>query len=133
MMGVERRKEVAAAGDRRKLFEELDAKTKATMRDIRKRMRIDGDEEDATLKYNAQAVSLYRMQLKIPMGHPLDGDKAYEDKRKASCDELRANVKKLRRRHRRTSTMECGPKRTSPRRSIAALYADAIGDMDDES
>ncbi|KAL5352470.1 hypothetical protein ACLOAV_002418 [Pseudogymnoascus australis] len=46
MMGVERRKEVATAGDRRKLFEELDAKTKATMRDIRKIIRIDGDEED---------------------------------------------------------------------------------------
>lgn len=46
MMGVERRKEVATGGDRRKLFEELEAKTKATMRDIRKRMRIDADEED---------------------------------------------------------------------------------------
>lgn len=44
MMGVERRKEIATAGDRRKLFEELDTKTKATM--LRKRMRIDGDEED---------------------------------------------------------------------------------------
>ncbi|KFY52804.1 hypothetical protein V496_08160 [Pseudogymnoascus sp. VKM F-4515 (FW-2607)] len=38
---------VKSASERRKLFEDLDTKTKAAMLDMRKRMKIDEDEDDA--------------------------------------------------------------------------------------